>query len=337
MSEPTVMRVPNPCSPASSVARAAIPALALLLGCHGGGGAGPDEAETGFLSESLEDDGEDDGPETWGDGELRGIVTFTLYAADSVTDVDQVGFAGAWHDDEAMVEVVDDFYAAFAFQTAFPLPPQTEDEVEQNDIPAGFDWGDVESWLTAGNAFALEAGDAQAYACLLQIGMVGDIYPVYAASHSAMSAQECAPQPEDFIPGVDYTIVMYGGELFPTQTFLGAVETPADFDVLAPDLSGYNDPVMQGANWRVQWEGEGTAADRLIIRVWDDLGFMFTVRAADDGEFEIPASALAELNPGPITITIAREHIERIPFTEGGVKVVTRYEQRGYFDLIAAG
>ncbi len=307
----------------------------VLAGCkHDGDGVA--DGDSGFVSDSM-DDGGDDGVETWGDGELRGILTFTMYAADSLTAIDQVGMAGAWFDDEEKVEQVDDFHAAFAFQTAYPLPPEGDDELEHNDVPAGYDWGDVDGWLQAGTAFRLHTGEVDALACLLEVGMVLDIYPVYAATGSATSPEECAPRAEQFVPGADYDIVMYGGELFETQQFLGAVETPKDFDVVEPDFSGYNDPVMQGSALTIAWEGDGTARDRLIIRVWDDLGRMFTIRAQDDGEYQIPTDALAVLSPGPITISVAREHIERIPFPAGGVKVVTRFERRGYFDLIASG
>ncbi|MBL8946337.1 MAG: hypothetical protein JNK45_24440 [Myxococcales bacterium] len=292
--------------------------------------------ESGFLSEALHDDGgPDDGVESWGDGELRGILTFSFYPADALTGRDNIGIAGAWHTDEARVEEIDDFYSVFALQTAFPLPPEDDDVLEQNDIPAGFDWGDRDEWSEAGTAFKLASGDAEVLACLLHVGNALDLYPVY-ASTNASTVEECIAQPTDWIPGADYDLVMYGGELFPTQVLLGPVEAPVEFAISEPAFESYNAEIPQGDDLQVEWDGQGGSRDRMIIRVWDDLNRMFTIRAEDDGRYDIPADALALLEPGPITISVARERIERIPFAEGGVKVVTRYERRGYFDLIAA-
>ncbi len=314
----------------------AVVAAATVLACKNDGDPGIDES-SGFASQSVGEVEEgisgDDGMETWGAGELRGILTFTLYPADSLSGVDEVGIAGAWRTSDEDVEAVDDFYAAFALGTAFPLPPAL-DELQQNDIPAGFVWGDVDGWVEAGTAFKLShpAEQVEALACLERVGMVFDIYPVYASS-----GDTCPVLATQFVPGKDYDVVFYGGEMFEDVAYHGAVETPASFEVNAPPFDEYNAPVMQGSALDVEWEGEDPRGYRLVIRVWDDLGRMFTINAEDDGEYTIPADALAVLAPGPITITVAREHIERIPIPAGGVKVVTRYERWGYFDLVAAG
>jgi hypothetical protein len=292
---------------------------------------------SGFLSDAKNDDGgPDDGVESWGDGDYRGILTFSFYPADALSGTDHIGIAGAWYMDEALVEEVDDFYAVFALQTKFPLPPEDEDELEQNDIPGGYDWGDRDSWFQAGNAFRLSSGEADVLACLLHVGAGLDPFPVYAATESS-DVEGCAPEIEDWIPGADYDLVMYGGDLFPTQVLLGPVEAPAEFTIDDPDFESYNAEVMQGDALDIEWVGDGGSRDRMIIRVWDDMGRMFTINAIDDGQYEIPVEALAVLEPGPITITVARERVERIPFPQGGVKAVTRYERRGYFDLIAGG
>lgn len=310
-------------------------ACSLALGCRSSDD--PDLEDTsGFNSQSAgeveEGIGGDDGMETWGEGELRGIVTFTLYPADALTGMDELGFAGAWRTNDEDVEQVDDFYAAFALGTAFPLPPALE-ELEQNDIPAGFAWGDVEGWVAAGTAFKLvhPTEEVQAQACLREVGMVLDIFPVYAA----VGEGDCGADASQYVPGKDYDFVVYGGEMFDDVVYHGAVETPAAFEVTAPDFADYNAPVVQSDALDIEWDGEDPRGYRLIIRVWDDLGRMFTINAEDDGEYRIPADALAVLTPGPITITVAREHIERIPIPAGGVKVVTRYERWGYFDLVA--
>jgi len=305
--------------------------------CASDDGALGESDVSGFLSDSKNDDGgPDDGVESWGDGEYRGILTFAFYPADALTGTDHIGIAGAWHTDEALIEEVDDFYSVFALQTKYPLPPQDEDALEQNDIPAGFDWGDRDAWFQAGNAFKLASGDAEISACILHVGAGLDPFPVYASTESS-DVDGCVPQIEDWVPGADYDLVMYGGDLFPTQVLVGPVEAPSDFTIDDPDFESYNAEVMQGDALDIEWTGDGSSRDRMIIRVWDDMGRMFTINAIDDGEYEIPADALAVLEPGPMTITVARERVERIPFPQGGVKTVTRYERRGYFDLIASG
>lgn len=309
--------------------------LASAIACASDDGALGESDVSGFLSDAKNDDGgPDDGVESWGEGEYRGILTFSFYPADALTGIDQIGIAGAWHTDEALIEEIDDFYAVFALQTKFPLPPEDEDELEQNDIPGGFDWGDRDAWFQAGNAFKLATDEVEILACLLQVGTALDLFPVYAATQSS-SVEGCVPEPADWVPGADYDLVMYGGDLFPTQVLLGPVEAPQELTVEAPDFAAYNAEIMQGEALDIEWSGEGGSRDRLIIRVWDDMGRMFTINAADDGEYEIPSDALGVLEPGPITITVARERVERIPFPQGGVKTVTRYERRGYFDLIA--
>ncbi len=291
---------------------------------------------SGFLSEArLDDGGPDDGVESWGEGEMRGILTFSFYPADALTGADHIGLAGAWHQDEARVEEIDDFYAVFALQARFPLPPEDDDALEQNDIPAGYAWGGRDEWFQAGNAFKLATGEHGMLACLLHVGTSNDLFPVYAATASS-TVQGCAPDPAAWVPGADYDLVMYGGDLFPTHALVGPVEAPLDFTIDEPDFEAYNAEIAQGDALDVEWDGEsGSSRDRMVIRVWDDLGRMFTIRAQDDGAYEIPSSALAVLQAGPITVTVARERIERIPFPQGGVKVVTRYERRGYFDLVA--
>jgi hypothetical protein len=315
--------------------------LALAIAAPFGCNHDPDpqiDDSSGFASQSIGEVEEgisgDDGKETWGDGELRGILTFTLYPKDALVDTDELGLAGAWRTSDEDIEAVDDFYAAFALGIAFPLPPG-EDELQQNEIPAGFDWGDVETWAEAGTAFKLvhESEGVQAEACLHHVGMVFDIYPIYTAAGEG----DCAADASQYLPGKDYDFIVYGGEMFADVVYHGAVETPAGFEVTSPAFDEYNAPLMQSDDVTVEWEGEDPRGYRLVIRVWDDLGRMFTINAKDDGEYRIPADALAVLAPGPITIAVAREHIERIPIPAGGVKVVTRYERFGYFDLVAAG
>lgn len=289
---------------------------------------------SGFLSDDHDDGGgPDDGVESWGDGELRGIMTFAFFPADALTKIDQIGIAGAWFRDEARVEVLDDFYAAFALGQQFPLPPEDIDTVEDNDIPAAFDWGRSTEWVEAGNAIKLRTAESEALACLVHVGGAADPFPVYAA-HAQNPIEGCRIDPAVYVSEADYDLVLYGGEEFTDFRLIGAVEAPESFEVTLPDLSSFNAEIVQSEALEVEWTEGGTNRDRLVIRVWDDSGRMITALAEDDGEFEFPADALAALEPGPITMSIARERIERIPFTAGGIKTMTRYDRRGYFDLV---
>ncbi len=286
---------------------------------------------SGFTSDG--DNAHDDGIETVGMGDLRGILTFTLYPADSVLNYDRLGMAGAWYTEEVGYEVVDDFYAAYGLQIAFPLPPEKEDTLEHNDVPGGFNWGDAEGWIRAGNAMKLVEGDKEALACVLDVGMVLDRFPVYAATGSENQPEGCAPDVKDFVPDAYYDLVVYGGEAFSDTVLLEAVHTPAELEVDEPDLEAFELPIEQSEDLRVRWNSTGSKTDRVVIRVWDDFGRMFTIHAKDDGEYAIPSDALSMLTAGPITLTIARERIARIPLDAGGLKAVTRYERWGYLDL----
>ena len=311
---------------------------------HGPHADETDTADSGFTGGAVEDSssgttespGEETsgaGPghvDTFGEGDVHGILTFTLYPADPVTRVDSVGLAGAWRDVSLGFDDVDDFFAVFALQTTFPPPPSGEDELVQNAVPAPFDWGRSDDWLLAGNGMKLVSGDVEALACLLMIG--GD-YPIYVASHSSLQAESCRPNVASWLPDTAYDIVLYGGELFETNVLHEQVHTPPAFDVSAPDLERFNLPVARDAGLNVVWTDNGNPSNRVVIRMSDTFGRMFTVHAADDGDYTVPASAMAELAAGPATLTIAREQIDFVPFTDGVVKVVTRYEHWGYLEL----
>jgi len=333
-----------------SVLAASLALLAACKGDDGGSQGSSDDANTGFgdddsgsqgsesVDESVgESQGETDptGVETLGEGELRGILTFTRYLADPVIDTDEVAMAGAWRHVDVGWDGVEDFVAVFPYQSGFPLPPAGDDELEHNDVPAPFDWGDVEDWRPAGNAMKLRSGDVEALACLLEVGMVGDIFPVYAATTAMVQPEGCAPELDDWVPDTDYDIVLYGGDAFADNVLLDQVHTPATFTATAPDLDELLLAVPRSQALTVQWDGAADEGSRFVIRVWDDFGRMFTIRAVDDGEYSIPAADLGVLAEGPITISLARERVADVPFTDGIVKAVTRVERRGYLDLYA--
>jgi hypothetical protein len=299
---------------------------------------GPDSTDadaTATDDDGSTDDGDPSGVETLGEGDMRGILTFTRYLADPVIGEDRTAMAGAWRIADVGWDGVDDFVAVFEQQTLYPVPTGALDEVEHNDVPAPFAWGGIEDWVLAGTAMKLRVADTEALACLLEIGMVGDIFPVYAATSSMLQPEGCAPELADWMPDTDYDIVLYGGEVFDDNVLLDQVHTPTEFTVTSPDFDHYMLAVSQSDAIDLAWDGAGSDDDRFIVRVWDDFGRMFTILATDDGELAIPASALAVLAPGPITIAVARERVRDVPFTDGLVKAVTRVERRGYFDLFA--
>lgn len=307
-------------------------------GDDGGSASGTDAtdaADSGFTggattAATTAGTGSDDGIDTWGEGELRGILTFTFYPDDPVTASDFVGMAGAWRDVSVGFEDVDDFFAVYGLQANFPPPPEGEDELVQNEVPPPFDWGEPEDWILAGNGMKLVSGDTDALACLL---LVGGEYPVYVSTDSSLQPEGCQPDVADWMPDTRYDLVVYGGDRFETNVLTQEVHTPPALDVSAPDISRFNLQVPIDQDLEIAWSDNGNPSNRLIIRMSDMFGRMFTVHAVDDGSYDIPASAMAALAPGPVTLTIAREQIDAVPFTHGGVKVVTRYEHWGYLEL----
>lgn len=342
-------------------------ALLVLVGLAGTTGCGDDggnviETETEAIGSGfLEDDDDGHGPsatdptvatstgsgpdtngeghyETLGDGDLRGLLTFALYPADALTPEDIVGIAGAWRTKDTEL-AIEDFFGVWGLQTAYPPPPEEPDTLEHNDLLAGFDWdqgketADDVVWLLAGNAMKLVSSENTAQACLLYLGNNPD-YPIYAATHSSAQPEGCAPEPDSFVPDAEYDIVLYGGDLFVTNALDAQVHTPPAFEVTAPSFEAFGAPVDHTDDLVIQWSGDGNEGNRITIRVSDMFGRMFTIHARDDGEYAIPASALDVLEEGPLTITVARENLETVPFTDGTVKVLTRFERWGYFELI---
>ena len=310
---------------------------------------GPDSQTGTGTGDPSSTDTMGSGYDTLGEGDMRGILTFALYPADPVTNEDLVGMAGAWRNVDDELTEVDDFFALQGLDTAFPLPPTDADTLEQNGLLVAFDWGAPGDWLLAGNAMKLrvtgDTEDTQPQACLMyrggeptieippQSGNFVPNYPVYAATNSTLQPEGCAPDPATWLEDTEYDIVLYGGDLFEDNSLAGQVHTPPGFEVISPDISVFQEPVDSTNDLTITWTSNGSPDDRVIIRGWDMFGRMFTANAADDGQYTISASDLQELDLGPMTLTIARENIEEVPFTDGLVKVVTRYERWGYLDL----
>ena len=285
------------------------------------------------------------GYDTLGEGPLRGTLAFVYFAPDSLNEDAIVGMAGAWRDESIGFDGVYDFFSIYGLGMNFPAPPADEDVLEHNDIPSDFEWGAPGDWLLAGTAMKLRLPDAAAHACLLYRGGTAEIelppgsgmffpnYPIYAATQSGNQPGECRPDASTWIPDTDYDIVLYGGDLFETNSLMAQVHTPSDLEVTAPDLAQFQLPIDLQEGLEIAWSGDGLAGNRIVIRVFDVFGRMFTIHAADDGSYTIPAADLGVLSAGPGTIIVARENVNVVPFTDGVVTVVTRWEQWGYVDL----
>lgn len=300
---------------------------------------------TGDPTSDTDDPPGSGGYDTLGEGDLRGTMSFTLYAADAANPDPLLGMAGAWRNVDDDIEGVEDFFGVFGLATQWPAPPTDEDTLEQNAVPATFEWGAPIQWLLAGNAMKLRRDDVEASACLLYYGGTPTTqfppgtgpqvpnYPLYAATTSANQPEGCNPDPAAWEAEAEYDIVLYGGELFETNALVGQVHTPATLEVTAPDITTFGVPVAMDEDFEIAWTGEAGENTRLVLRVFDMFGRMFTVHAADDGSYTIPASALQELTAGPATIIVSRENLEEVPFTDGVVRVLSSYAQWGYIEL----
>jgi len=289
--------------------------------------------------------GSGSGYDTLGEGDLRGTLSFTFFAADAANPDPLLGMAGAWRSSEDNIEDVEDFFGVFGLGTQWPAPPADPDTLEQNAVPGTFEWGGPTQWLLAGNGMKLRRGDAEATACLLYYGGSAEVefppnsgtvvpnYPVYAATTSVNQPEGCSPDPGTWEPSAEYDIVLYGGDLFETNSLAGQVHTPDALEVTSPDVVTFGTQVAIDQDLEVTWTGDGGENTRLVIRVFDMFGRLFTVNAADDGSYTIAADELAVLTAGPATLIVSRENFEEVPFTDGTVRVLSRYAQWGYIEL----
>lgn len=250
-----------------------------------------------------------------------GLLTFTLYPADASGSPAQLGMAGAWRT-EAFT--TDDFFAVRALGSYFPPPPADSDTLEHTG-PAVYDWGKDETWLGLGNGMRLGG----AVACLQ---VYKDEFPLYLGEMADNLDPACAPDPAHWQPAAALDLTVYGNDEFPDQTVAG-VRTPTAVSVTAPDVAAFNFPVDTTQDLKVEWTADGGDGDRVVIRMWDQFGEMFTVHAADDGSYTVPASALAELSLGAATLTVTREHITEVGLDAGAMRVVARHEVWAYPDL----
>lgn len=251
-----------------------------------------------------------------------GVLSFTFYPDDASGSPAQLGMAGAWRTAEF---TTDDFFAVRALGTFFPLAPDGDDALEHTG-PGVYDWGFPDTWVTLGNGMRL--GDS--VACLQ---VYKDKFPVYLSEAADNVDPACAPDPARWQPATAHDLTVYGGDDFPDRTFAAAVRTPAALTVSAPDVAAFNFPVDHTQDLTVTWDANGEDGDRVVVRMWDQFGEMFTVSAADDGSYTIAAAELAELSIGAATMTITREHTTEIGVDAGTLRVVARHEIWAYPDL----
>lgn len=251
-----------------------------------------------------------------------GVLGFTFYPEDASGSPAQLGMAGAWRTAEL---TTDDFFAVRALGTFFPPAPAAPDTLEHTG-PGVYDWGLADSWVTLGNGMRL--GDS--VACLQ---VYKDKFPVYLSEAADNLDPACAPDPARWQPATSYDLTVYGGDDFPDRTFAAAVRTPTALTVSAPDVSAFNFPVDHTMDLTVTWTADGEDGDRVVIRMWDQFGEMFTANAADDGSYTIAAADLAELSLGAVTMTLTRETITDIGVDAGTLRVAARHEVWAYPDL----
>jgi hypothetical protein len=315
--------------------------LLLLASACGDDGAGDDTgggdteaatsdtATTGSASTGPTSSGastNDTLPDTGEVGPNFGLLTFTFYPADASGSPEQLGMAGAWR---TTPFTTDDFFAARALALFFPLAPAAADALELHD-PAAYEWGKADTWVTLGNGLRLRHPDGDALACLQ---MLSETYPVYVSDDAAFLDPACAPDPKRWQPGASYDLVVYGGADFDDAQAAAAVQTPSALTLTAPDASLFDFPLEQAKDLTLQWMADGGPDDRVVIRVWDQFGKQLAVNATDDGSYTLPAAELGKLSLGPLTITIAREHLNTIDLLAGSLRVVARHEIWLYPDL----
>ncbi len=323
--------------------RAAFSTALLLLvvsacGDDGAGGDTDDTATEAATSETAATETASSGPTTTATstndtlpdtgevGPNLGLLTFTFYRADASGSPEQLGMAGAWR---TTPFTTDDFFAARALALFFPLAPAAADAPQLHD-PATYEWGKADTWLTLGNGLRLRHPDGDALACLQ---VLDEVYPVYLSDDAAFFDPACAPDPKRWLPGASYDLIVYGGADYDDAQAGGAVMTPTALTLTAPDASLFDFPLEQAKDLALQWTADGGPDDRIVIRVWDQFGKQLAVNATDDGSYTVPAAELGKLSVGPLTITIAREHLSTIDLIAGSLRVVARHELWLYPDL----
>lgn len=297
--------------------------LALLAcgGDRGGGSDGTTGDTTGDTTDATEGTtsptgGTTDAPVV---GDKFGLLNFTYYPATASGLPEALGMAGAWRTEPFTTE---DFFAAQAWSLSLPPAPATPDTVENHAIPAPYDWGLPDTWVTAGNALKLRHGQ-ESIACLLS---VQDTYPVYLSDDAAFFDPACAPDPARWVAAADYDLIAFGGELADDVILPARITTPPTLALTSPDVSASLFPLDRAAGLALAWEPGDDPDARVVVRLIDTFGQTLSAHALDDGAFTIPAEELADLAPGPATLTVARERLSDVGTPVGVLRVILRYE-----------
>jgi len=261
-------------------------------------------------------------------GRAHGLLNFTYYPETAAGLPAELGMAGAWRTEPF---TTDDFFAVQAWGMHLPPPPVDGNALENNAIPAPYEWGKADTWVTGGNALKLRNGGDESLACLV---MVQDTFPVYFSDDAEFFDPLCAPDPARWVAETDYDVIAFGGEGQGDAILPAAVSTPPALAVTAPDVGTSLFVVDRADGLKIDWEANGGQPNRVVIRIIDTFGQMLTAHAVDDGSYTIPSSELTKLQPGPATLTIAREQLFDLGLPEGDLRVVLRYEVWADPDLI---
>jgi len=287
-------------------------------------GTAATDAPTGSGTEAS---GSTDG--TGGDvGRGRGLLNFTFYPATAGGLPAELGMAGAWRTEPF---TTDDFFAVQSWGMHLPPPPSEANTVVNNSIPAPYDWGKADTWITGGNALKLRGSGGESLACLL---LVQDTFPVYLSDDAEFFDPSCAPDPAKWLGGEAYDLVVFGGEGKDDVILSTAVTAPPALVITAPDVGTSLVPHDRADGLEIEWDANGGEPNRVVVRLIDTFGQMLTANSVDDGSFTIPSAELTKLAPGPATLTIARERIFDLGLPDGDLRVVLRYEVWADPDLI---
>jgi len=326
----------------STALKLGVAVLLAATGCGGGGdqgtsgppitdgtGGGNGGADTSTPDPSGFDDSDWEG--TAFEGEIHGLLQFTFSPGHALRADDEVGLVGGYRTSEVSWDI-EDLYSPVVYGLPFPAAPTVVDSTAV-DAMLEFDYGSTDDWVTAGNGMRVRHPEngGTITACRREISTVeAGPFPIYATG-AGIEAQ-CNPDATLWEPGIEYDLVLFGGDAFGDNELLTRVATPPVLEVTSPDLAALDAVISAGSDLSFAWNAS-TVESRITIRIIDDVGGVVSAHAADDGEFSIPAGDLAMLAPGPIDIVIARERVDRMLFTDGGISVVSRFERWGFFQL----
>ena len=309
-----------------------------------GGSAGDETAGTAGTAAGVPEEPElPDWEGTGFIGELHIALGFTYVAASSLVAEDQVGIAAAYRTADEGWDGLEDFYSPVVYQYAFPAVPEEDTTSQDGPVPA-FEWGSETDWILAGPALRLHRGlgGPTITACLVNLFPTEDNptgYPLY-QTLTSMEPQ-CIPDAEAWEPRALYDLELLGGDRFESNYLFERIETPRAINDLSLRQDGNNiDIDTLGAqvdstlDLRFEWNGPGSGADtRIVIRLVDGDNNLVTAHAADDGDYTIAASDLEALNPGTLDVLVSRERTDRLIFTDGGIRAVSRYERWGFLEI----